>query len=370
MLSFKKWYNLQEGGNVVIGDTPAERIDLKTIDRKKVISEIGKALKAISDRYASFHGMPLWGDDLFKNKGFLSGSSLHLFNTAIPDETFVKHKPTVGDIDTQVDGNQKKQIESFLKKLPPGEKVGNTLYVGYKPSGDQFITLWTIPSLGISVQVDLELVDFENGKPTPWSAFSHGSPWEDLSLGIKGVFQKYLLRAFQARTAKDVIIRAKTPRGKDKVIRKSDLAFSTKGLRVRMTPVLDVQGNQTFKNGMPVYDEVDSATADYITDLDVLFTSFFGAKGSKAEVEQMSSFVGLIGLMKKYMSQTDQKKVLDGFVNVLWERGAQGLVRNDPRADYDTKIRAFDYITKELGIGSIDEFEALINSYYKGYKND
>lgn len=368
MLSFKKWYNLHEGGNVVIGDTAAERIDLKTIDRKKVVSEIGKALKAISDRYASFHGMPLWGDDLFKDKGFLSGSSLHLFNTSIPDETFVKHKPTVGDIDTQVDGNQKKQIEDFLKKLPAGEKVGNTLYVGYKPSGDQFITLWTIPSLGISVQVDLELVDFKDGRPTPWSTFSHGSPWEDLSMGIKGVFQKYLLRAFQARTAKDVLIRAKSPRGKDKIIRKSDLAFSLKGLRVRMTPVLDIQGNQVFKNGMPVYDEVDSATADYITDLDVLFTSFFGVKGNKAEVEQMGSFVGLVGLMKKYMSQTDQKKVLDGFANVLWEKGAQGLVRGDPRADYDTKIRAFDYITKGLGIGSIEDFDSLIKSYYSGYK--
>ena len=188
-LSFRQWNQLHEGGNVVIGDTAAERIDLKSIDRKKVIFEIGQALKAISDRYSNFYGLPLWGDDLFKSKEFLSGSSLHLFNTTIPDETFVKHKPTVGDIDTQVDGNQKKQIEDFLKKLPAGEKVGNTLYVGYKPSGDQFITLWTLPSLGISVQVDLELVDFENGKPTPWSSFSHGSPWADLSRGTKGVSQ-------------------------------------------------------------------------------------------------------------------------------------------------------------------------------------
>ena len=367
-LSFRQWNQLHEGGNVVIGDTAAERIDLKSIDRKKVIFEIGQALKAISDRYSNFYGLPLWGDDLFKSKEFLSGSSLHLFNTTIPDETFVKHKPTVGDIDTQVDGNQKKQIEDFLKKLPAGEKVGNTLYVGYKPSGDQFITLWTLPSLGISVQVDLELVDFENGKPTPWSSFSHGSPWADLSMGIKGVFQKYIFRSLQHRKAKDVLIRAKTARSKDKIIRKSDLAFSLKGLRVRMIPVLDVQGNQTFKNGMPVYDEVDSATANYITDLDVLFTSFFGVKGDKAEIDQMGSFVGLIGLMKKYMSPSDQKKVMDGFANILWEKGAQGLVRGDPRADYDTKIKAFELITKELGVGSVDDYQSIIKSYYLVYK--
>jgi hypothetical protein len=119
---------------------------------------------------------------------------------------------------------------------------------------------------------------------------------------------------------------------------------------------------------MPVYDEVDSATADYITDLDILFASFFGVKGSKAEVEQMGSFVGLVGLMKKYMNPSDQKKVLDGFVNVLWEKGAQGLVRGDPRADYDTKIVAFNFITKGLGIGSIEDYDSVINSYYKGNK--
>jgi hypothetical protein len=137
-----------------------------------------------------------------------------------------------------------------------------------------------------------------------------------------------------------------------------------------MTPVLDDNNNQIFKNGLPVYDEIDSATADYITDLDVLFTLFFGIKGNKVEVEQMNSFVGLIGLMKKYMSPTDQKKVVDGFVNILWEKGAQGLVRDDPEADYDTKIRAFDFITKELGIRTIDNYETVINRYYKGTKND
>lgn len=95
MIKFGDWKRLVEGGNVVIGDIAADRIDLKKIDRKKVVFEIGKALKFISDKYANFYGLPLWGDDLFKDKGFLSGSSLHLFNSEIPDETFVEYKPTV-----------------------------------------------------------------------------------------------------------------------------------------------------------------------------------------------------------------------------------------------------------------------------------
>lgn len=356
------------GGNVVINNIPSERIDLTKLSRKLVVGEIGMVLESISNRYANFYGVPLWRDDLFEDKGFLSGSTAHLFNTTIPDEVFVKCKPIIGDIDTQVDCEQKKQIEDFLKKIDVDKRIGNSLYVGYKASGSQFITLWSLTSLNISVQIDLELVDFKDGRPTQWSIFSHSSPWEDLSMGIKGVFQKYLLRAFQSRTAKDVLIRAKTARGKDKIIRKSELAFSLKGLRVRMTPVLDAIGNQVFKSGMPVYDEVDSATADYITNLDVLFAVFFGVKGSKEEINQMGSFVGLVELMKKYMSPSDQKKVIDGLANVLWEKGAQGLVRGDPKADYDSKIKAFEYISKELGIGSIEEVHSIINSYYEDYK--
>jgi hypothetical protein len=369
MLKFSDWKKLNEGGNVIIGDTAADRIELKTIDRKAVVKEIGAGLAAISKQFEAEHGLPLWSDALLKSKDFLSGSSLHLFDLRnISDEDFVKHKPTVGDIDTQVDGNMKAMIDKFLKNLPAGTKVGPLVYVGAKSSGGQFITLWTVPEFGINVQIDMELVDFHSGKPTPWSSFSHGSAWDDLKLGIKGVFQKYILRSFQARTAKDVIIQPKSPRGKEKIIRKSELAFSLKGLRVRMTPVLNDRGEQVFKNGMPVYTENDSATAEYITDLDVLFASFFGTKGSQAEVAMMGSFAGLVDLMSKYMNKAEQKQVLDGFANVMFEKGAQGLVRGDPRADYDTKMIAFRHIVAQLGIGKIEDYQPMIDEYYKGYK--
>ncbi len=369
MLKFSSWQKLIEGGNVMIGDVAANRIELKNIDRQAVVKEIGIGLQAISKKFEEIHGLPLWNDELLKSKEFLSGSSLHLFDLrGISDDDFTKHKPTVGDIDTQVDGNMKSTIDKFLKTLSAGTKIGPLVYVGAKPSGDQFITLWTVPQFKINVQIDMELVDFHNGKPTPWSSFSHGSAWDDLKLGIKGVFQKYLLRAFQARTAKDVIIQPKTPRGKEKIIRKSELAFSLKGLRTRMTPVLDNAGNQVFKNDMPVYIENDSATATYITDLDVLFASFFGVKGNKTEIQMMGSFAGLVDLMSKYMSKSEQKQVLDGFANVMFEKGAQGLVRGDPRADYDTKMIAFRHIVDQLGTGKIEDYQPMIDAYYKSYK--
>lgn len=369
MISFRQFL-LSEGGNVMIGNVAADRIDLKSIDRKKVVKEVATGLKAISDRFKAIHGLPLWSDELLKSGEFLSGSSLHLFDLSrISDEDFLKHKPTVGDIDTQVDGTMRDPVEKFLKSVSAGQMIGNMVYVGYKPSGDQFITLWTVPSLNnINIQVDLELVAFKNGKPTPWAQFSHSSAWDDIKTGIKGVFQKYALRALQARTARDVIIQPKTSRGKEKVIRKSDLAFSLKGLRVRMTPVLDVQGNQVYKNNMPVYIETDSKTSEYITDFDVLFSSFFGVKGSPAEIKKMESFVGLIDLLKLHVNKTDQKKVLDGFVNILWEKGAQGLVRGNSQEDYQTKLVAFNIMATSLGFGDIEQYRSIVDSYYKAYR--
>jgi hypothetical protein len=326
-------------------------------------------LLAISNSFKKQHGLPLWSDELLQSREYLSGSSLHLFDLqGISDEDFLKHKPTVGDIDTQVDGNMKDIIEDFLKSLPAGAKMGTLVYVGFKPSGEQFITLWTVPKFGINVQIDLELAKFKNGKPTPWSNFSHSSAWDDIQLGIKGVFQKYIIRAFQVRSAKDVIILPKTARGKEKILRKSDLAFSLKGLRVRMMPVLDAQGNQTFKNGMPIYSEVESSTADYITDFDVIFASFFGVQGTKGEIKQMESFAGLIELMKKHMNRVEQKMVLDGFVDVLFEKGAQALMRGDPTGDYDTKMVALRYLASQIGETDLSQYQDKIDTYYKNYK--
>ena len=355
------------GGNVVLNGIAADRIDLHKLDRKQVVGEIGKALRAISNKFASIHGLPLWVDDLFKSNAFLSGSSLHLFNTAdIPDETFKQHKPTVGDIDTQVDGNLKDQIETFLKALPVGEKVGNAIYAGFKPSGDQFITLWTVPSLGISVQVDMELVDYSNGKPTPWSQFSHSSAWDDMTQGIKGLFKIYLFRSIQHIKSKDVIIQPKTSRGKEKIIHSAELAFSLKGLRYKIKPVLDYQGNQISKNGMLVYSEIDTSESTYITDFELIFKMIFGQTASQEEIKQMNSFIGLVSLIKRYLNEDEQKKVLQGFIQLLWGKGAQGLVRGDPRSDYDTKIVALNYLTSQFGV-DID-FDDLMRQYYQVYK--
>ena len=99
--------SLAEGGNVRIGDVGAERIDLKKIPRNQITPIIDKLLHSIDAAYRQKYKSPLWDPELLKSKEFLSGSAFHFLNVAIPDEKFVKVKPSVGDIDTMVDKNKK-----------------------------------------------------------------------------------------------------------------------------------------------------------------------------------------------------------------------------------------------------------------------
>ena len=123
MKSFKEFILEQKeiellvcGGNVQIGDREAQRIDLTKFSRDEIVPVIRKGLKAISDAFKSSYGLPIWDDDLFTSNKYLSGSAFHFFDTAIPSTLFVSKKPTVGDIDTQVDIAMTPQIKQFLDK--------------------------------------------------------------------------------------------------------------------------------------------------------------------------------------------------------------------------------------------------------------
>lgn len=358
------------GGNVIINNIAADHIDLDKISRASVISDLSYGLKSVSDRFQRIFGFPIWSAELLNTREFLSGSSIHLFDSNIPSEEFIKYKSRVGDIDTQVDITYKTFLQTFLTSIPENTRIGNMIYIGFKTSADQFITLWTIPSLqNLNVQIDFELVEFKNDIPTPWSRFSHSCSWNDIRLGIKGVFSKYLMRAFQARTAIRVIIIPKSLRGKEKIITKSQMAFSLKGLRVRMVPVLNERGCQAYKGGLPAYTEVKTTETQFITDMNFLFFTFFDVFATNQDLEKMHSFVGLVELMRKYLSIADTKKVLTGFANLLWGEDAQELVRGCKEQDFILKQTAFNYIISQLSPGCyISDYSELIEKFYEDYK--
>ncbi len=366
MLSFKDFLKVQinEGGNVQIGDQEAERIDLSKISRDIITPKIEQLLDDINQQYTIENGIPLWSGDLFKSKKFLSGSAFHFFDNTIATAEFKQYKNTVGDIDTQIDKSMAPEVEKFFVENT-GKKFKNATLIGFKKSAGQLITLFAFDDPKINIQIDLEFVDFLNGVPTEWSNFSHSSDWDDIKAGIKGVFQKYLLRALTTKTLRDIIIL----KGKKEVptaVKSTDLAFSvTAGLRVKIEPVMD-NGVHRVIDGLQVYREIPTAKSTYVTELGAMFEILFGHKPTSTEIKQFGSFIGGCELAKRYFKHNEQSTLILGFANTLWGVGAQLLYRGNPDLDNKEKMIAFNKMIEILGISfNKSEIEKMHREYYK-----
>lgn len=333
-----------------------------------MVPVVDSLLKSMDASFMSKFKSNLWSPALMKNKEFLSGSAFHFLNVQIPDEKFVKHKPTVGDIDTMVDKNKREQVETWLRSIT-GKQVGPAKLIGFKPNpgGDQFITLWEFSEPPVRVQLDLELVDFENNAPTAWSKFSHSSSWDDLEAGIKGVFHKYLLRAFTTNTLKDRLVQMKT---KLKPVKSTDIAFAvTGGMRQKYKPVLD-GGKQKVVDGLPVYTEVPAKDSTYINSTEGMFELIFGKPPVGGEEKLLGSFMGGLQLANKYLDDEHKKLLLDGFVNTLFGQTAQELYKGDPENDKTEKEIALNTMLKALGMKADASIEQMKNAFYSNYKMD
>lgn len=353
--SFSEFLN--EGGNVKIGDVEATRINLKEVDRKDIVRMLDRSLAVINAHYKRFAGEPLWVKELFKSKKFLSGSSLHFFDHKIPDKVFVEKKPTVGDIDTQVDKAMAEPVKKWLDSLG-NSKLGYLTFVGYKSSAGQYITLWTVDKYGLNIQIDLELVDFENHMPTAWSSFSHSSSWADVQSSVKGVFHKYILRALTSKGMREITLLKGKKETPTRIVT-GDHSFSVAlGLRQKLAP--------TSQPG--VYKELATKDSKYNTNLFEIFQTLFGSEPKSGEIEKFESFVGCLELIKKYFTSSEIDNVILGFSLLLWDKGAQGLVRGNPTEDFETKSVAYDMMLKALGRTKPKEVDKLIKSYYEAYK--
>jgi hypothetical protein len=353
-----------EGGNVQIGAQSAQRLDLKKLKRDQLIPVLDQLLQAINAGFAKMHKRPLWSPRLVASRKFLSGSAFHFFNVAgIPSDQFVKYKPTVGDIDTQVDQNLLEPAKQFLDAAT-GKQFGPATLIGYKSSVEQLITLWAFSDPPVNVQIDLEFVEYEGDEPTEWAQFSHSSAWNDIEAGIKGVFHKYLLRALSTPSLRDVVVlsgKKETP----KVVKTTDLAFAvTRGLRYKLSPVMD--GNvQREMDGLKVYKEIPTKESTYETNLYVIAKIFFGNQFEAGDIEKFWSYLGTLELVKKYFDKSQQSAVVTGFVYTLFGPGAQELYRGDPEQDAQDKNAALEIMTKTLGVPyDKKSVDAMRKDYY------
>lgn len=372
---------LLEGGNLELpGGQQAQTIDLKVHDRSFILPVLNKLLVGINTAYATMFKEPLWAPALMQNRKFLSGSSLHFFDTNIPDEQFVKVKPKIGDIDTQVDKNKEANVESFLQAIQ-GKQVGNAIFLGYARGNEQYSSLWEISNPPVKVQIDLEFVKYENNEPTAWSQFSHSSAWEDLQENIKGVFHKYIIQSFATLTRQDFLLRKLVGRGKardfqdvpttDNMI---SFAVSSKeggGVRQKYEPVIDPNTNQpVFKDGLPVM--TARPTEGYDQTLSGIFSKLFNKKITPENFDQLQSklwsFVGLLDVMNMLLDADEKQRVLVAFIQKLFAPGAQGLYKNDPDRDIAEKNAALTKMLSVLKIPAPAELNQMIADYKANYR--
>lgn len=306
MLTFKQF--ILEGGNY----KSAQSINLKEIKRSIVKDSIESFLQELNSN------LNIWYSKTLEKKLMLSGSTALLFNQNVSDEDLIKFHPIIGDIDTMVDLNKESQILKNLKSLP------NYKLISFKKTSGQIITLWKIKisDKEYDLQLDLELVEYKDSKPTDWSTFAHSSTPEDLVKGIKGVWSKLLIRAISA---------------KDGLPNK--LAFSvSRGLRNKF----DSDGKL-----------LSTSDSEYITDINKILQMLFGVNKdfNSIEIKAASSFVGLINLIKKYVKTNEEiKNIYDAFLYSLYSEKGLKLYKTDPARDKEEKQLAVDYLKSNLKI--------------------
>ena len=412
--------NLSEGGNLashtaagtptvgwtgIPGTYSAGKIDSK--NRAAMQPAVKQLLVDINNLFTRQYGKPIWSPELIDKEveTFISGSSKWFmmlrqpnprFNPQQPvsdtnpkeigvnDKDFQRVKKKVGDIDTQIDRRLEPQIEEFIHKNI-GANIGSATLLGTKKGSDQWLALWQVHEPPITLQVDLEFSDYTTDErgfevPTEWAQVSHGSAWEDLEAGMKGVFRQWLYRSLAKVAPSEKYIAKIAGAGKNKGIKlfggddgkelvvdldnpppplhDANFSFAVAsvgggGVRAKYRQPTPEENVPLEINGVPVMVPLSPADSEYIKDMSQQFEQFFGVPGDGNQTKMMASFVGSVELMKQYFTPEQQQIAVNEFLKINFGKGAQMIDADDPTSDFKTKMVAIDYLLDQTGMKNI-----------------
>jgi len=385
----KNHYKIMEGGNLELPNPEdptkphqADEINLKVHNRTYMVGLLNKMLHDISAVFQAKYKKSLWSANLLQSREFLSGSSLHFFNTnSISDEEFAKHKPKVGDIDTQVDAKLEAEVDEFLTAMT-GKQIGDTTLLGFSRGTAQFNALFQFQDPPMKIQVDFEFGGYgeETNTPDDWFKFSHSSDWNDITAGIKGVFHKYLYRALAAGgSVQQAYVAKMQDRGKARamvinpepqMVSMLSFAVSSKqggGMSRKYVPYTDPETGESSRNGLPIVIEVDPKERTYIQNLSEQFEMIFGRKPEGNDSQLQQSFIGTLDLINKYIDPDRKPGIVQDFLDICFEIGGQMITKDDPTRDAQTKFAAIDVMLEKLGMGSM---RAQAIAQAKAYEDD
>ncbi|WEM34317.1 hypothetical protein [Xanthomonas phage X1] len=335
------------GGNAVFNDLSAHPVSIVCQDSRDFwrakIEHLMLTINHVARR-------TLW-DMSAGAKPYLAGSTKFIFDDFIPTAELVKYKNSFGDIDIQIDVEKGADLMSVLNLISANECANEFQIVGWQHTVDTIVTMWYDEDVQQTFQVDFELVEFANDRPTNWSRFSRSSSWEDTCAGIKGFAHKYIFRAITAIWLREAQVQLKT-----KFVTKniSPIVFSPKGARVKWREIRP-----------DVWQEIPMDEEALIKNVEDLFKLFFKVKPDAESTCEMYSYQGVVNLILTWIDKEDHLKIAAGMRNLLWGPYAQKLYRDNPARDFYEKGQAYLYLTETLGI-PVEPFFGS-EKYYETY---
>ena len=393
------------GWTGIPGTHSAGKIDSK--NRAAMQPAVKQLLVDINNTFTRQYGKPIWSHELLEKEveTFISGSSKWFMQLRQPnprfdpkqpvsdsnpkeigvtDKDFQRVKQKVGDIDTQINRVLEPQIEEFVHKNI-GKSVGSATLVGTKKGSDQWLALWKLNEPPITLQVDLEFVDYTTDErgfeiPTEWAQVSHGSAWEDLEAGMKGVFRQWLYRSLAKVAPTDKYIAKITGAGKNKSMKlyggddgkelvadinnppppfhDANFSFAVAsvgggGVRAKYRQPTPQENMPLEINGIPVMVPLSPSESNYVKEMSEQFEQFFGVPAQGNETKMMASLVGTVELMKQYFTPEQQQIAVQEFLKINFGKGAQMIDADDPTSDFKTKMVAVDYLLDQTNMKSL-----------------
>ena len=305
------------------------------------------------------HKVGFWKKDnpYILNGHIFNGSSQFLMD---PEKRgkLVGVKNTFGDVDIIIPKTKLDELEKFLdtiddnqpvwQKTPKNSITTAFQYVGrtksYASIPDQLVTLWYYQPAGHVVQVDFEGDDMETDaqgfeKPSEWTKFSKDSPWEDLTVGIKGLAGALMLRALARGTSKLDNAVVLTGRGLKSVVagatelKDSDISFNAQhtvpskytlntggggaGIREAYKFVKTIPYKGKPVNAYRFVEAKETKPEERIMGVDKIFKVLFGKSPTPEEKAQFRSFQGQLRMMKQYLKKPAIDLSIQRFKEIL-----------------------------------------------------
>lgn len=377
------------GGNLTVLDinnveVQATKIDLKAVRRSKFKKQLYSLLQAINTLHEVQFGYKIWGEI---NSDIFNGSSASIMDDNISDTDIYHHKPFLGDVDLAVPSEHAGTLLSLLderkgqKITSKVELIGINRTIG-QSVGTQINAIFKFKDPeDYLVQVDFELLSFEDGKPTEWARFSHSSAWSDILNGVKAVHHKFLIRSLVGAISARPDIVIATPKSTwDNVkisasSRKGDITRMLKfsvdhGVRVAYSPLVNSAGETVQHEGKQVFKEIPTIDSDYKRNVEDILELAFGPENS-ADVEKFWTFDGVVELIGQHLNAEQQQDVVERYLTLLWgvkPQRAQELERGNPDEDLKVKSAGWNRLKQLTGVVDPAGFEKILSDYYEGYR--